>query len=132
VVSTHVKRLWLRRLYAQVGAGLTYSTLLAALQGEAFKSLDSVKGGAIASTSGNGYSVAYSSRENGPGVEDFAALGGEMLDLYDTARAALVAAAVPSPTDAQIQTEMLDRLQPIYSVQGDYTDLRRESVEALS
>ena len=122
-IATSVKRLWLRRQYAltTAGGGTLYATLTLALQTEAFPRLDSISGGLVSSTTARDRSVAFSNSDHGATTEDFAALSGDMLDLYDASRAALVAAGVSSPTDVQIYTEMLDRLQTVRQTTNDYS-----------
>lgn len=129
MVSTSIKRLWLRRIYAQTtaGGGTTYATLAEALQAYAFVALDAIKGGTIASTSANNHAVAFSNRDNGATPDDVAAMAGEMLDLYDTAEAALIATGITSPTDAQIKTEMLDRLQVVTDFSPQFINIRRSA-----
>lgn len=122
MVRTDIKRLWLRERWSTVPG--TFATLAAALQDAAFSSLEGVKAGSISATSANGHSVQFASTQDNAGPEDYAALGGEMLDLYDIASAALVSAGYATPTDAQIYAEMLDRLQPVTSFRGDYSTLR--------
>jgi hypothetical protein len=123
MVSTPEKRLWLRRQYALVPG--TYATLLLALQARAFALADLVGAGAVSSTSAGDRSTSFSNSSNGGTPQDMAELGGEMLDLYEIANAALVAGGIPAPTDAQRMTEMLDRLQPITELRTAYTGLRQ-------
>jgi len=126
MVSTPEKRLWLRRQYALTvpGGGTTYATLILALQARAFLLADLVGAGAVASTSAGDRSTSFSSSDHGNTPEDMAQLGGEMLDLYDVSRAALVTSGISSPTDAQIFTEMMDRLVAIRELTSSYTGLR--------
>lgn len=121
-IATNVKRLWLRRQYAltTAGGGSTFATLELALQAEAFKRLDAVGGGLVASTSARDRSVAFSNSNHGATTQDFAELGGEMLDLYETVYASLGG----TPTDAAILAEMLYRLRPITETTNDYSGLR--------
>ncbi len=129
MVATSIKRLWLRRVYAQTtaGGGTTYATLEAALQAYAFVALDAIKGGTIASTSANNHAVAFSNRDNGATPDDVAAMAGEMLDLYEASEAALIDSGIASPTDAQIKTEMLDRLQIVTSFSPQFINIRRHA-----
>lgn len=122
-IATKVKRLWLRRQYALcvAGGGTAFDTLEEALQSEAFKRLDAVSGGLVASTSARDRAVAFSNSNHGSTTEDFAELAGEMLDLHERVDESLVAGGIASPTDAQILTEMLDRLQVIRSTTNDYS-----------
>lgn len=126
MVPTNIKRLWLRRIYSQTtaGGGTTYATLSAGLEAYSFAALDSVKGGTIAGTAARDHSVSFSNRDNGATPEDIAAMCGEMLDIYDASRAALVAAGDASPSDEEIKDEMMDRLQAVTEYQLDYTNLR--------
>lgn len=73
-------------------------------------------------TSANGHAVQYST--SGPSAGDLVEFAGEAEDLYDTATAALVASGTASPTDSQIYTEMMDRLQPVSEYSSDFTLLR--------
>lgn len=119
-VQTDIARAWLRRQKALVPG--TYATLLAALEAEAFATIDIVKRGSIASTSAGDRSTSFSSSGDSQG--DFAELGADMLDLYEASKAALIAGGIPTPNDTQIFTEMLDRLQPVIGFQTNYTGLR--------
>ena len=118
-IATNVKRLWLRRQYAltTAGGGTTFATLTLALQAEAFKRLDAVGGGLVASTSARDRSVAFSNSHHGATTQDFAELGAEMLDLYDV----VVASIGGTPTDSAILTEMLYRLKPVTETTNDYS-----------
>lgn len=117
-IATNVKRLWLRRQYAltTAGGGTAFATLELALQAEAFKRMDAVGGGLVASTSARDRSVAFSNSNHGATTQDFAELGGEMLDLY----AIVVESIGGSPTDAAILAEMLYRLKPITETTNNY------------
>lgn len=122
MVPISTQRLQLRRAYAKVPA--TFTTLLLALQDEAFRAADAVKGGTISNTSrtngAGGQAVSFSNRDNGSTPEDISSMWGEMLDLYDASRAGLVAAGIASLTDAQVYAEMLNRLQSVTSFTKDY------------
>lgn len=133
-IPSAIQQLWLRRIFAQTsaGGGTVYTTLILALQTVAFASLDAVKGGTVASTTKNGHAVSFSNRDNGGTPDDYAALGGEMLELYDSARADLVASGITSPTDLQIYTEMLFRLRPVTSFRKDYSTMRFAEVASLT
>ena len=126
MVRTDIKRLWLRERWSKVPG--THATLLVSLQAQAFASVDGVKSGTISSTSANGHAVAFETGNDQETPGDFAALGGEMLDHYDASNAALIASGIPTPTDLQIYTEMLDRLQSVRSYTKDYSDLRTGGV----
>jgi hypothetical protein len=123
VVPTDIKRLWLRERYSVVSG--SYATLLESIQALAFASVAGVRVGTISATAANGHSVQFASLKDASNPEDYAALGGEMLDLYDASNAALIASGVAAPTDAQLYTEMLDRLQAVTSFTSDYTNLRQ-------
>lgn len=117
-IATNVKRLWLRRQYAltTAGGGTAFATLQLALQAEAFKRMDAVGGGLVASTSARDRSVAFSNSNHGATTQDFAELGGEMLDLY----AVVTESIGGSPSDAAILAEMLYRLKPITETTNNY------------
>lgn len=117
------QRLWLRRVYALIPS--KFASLTLALQSWAFTALDSVKGGTIASTSANNHAVAFSNRDNGATPEDIASMASGMLDLYDASRRALIDAGTPTPTDAEILVEMLDRLQSVREVEMQFCNLRQ-------
>jgi hypothetical protein len=118
-IATNVKRLWLRRQYAltTAGGGTTFATLILALQAEAFKRLDAVGGGLVASTSARDRSVAFSNSDHGATTQDFAELGAEMLDLYEVVYDSIGG----TPTDAAILDEMLYRLRPITETTNNYS-----------
>src|SRR5687768_7146750 len=144
-VRTAIKRAWLRRLFASTPGGALlgfdggviigldpntqlsggasgYGSFLQALEAEAFSAIDCIKRGAIASTQAGDRSTTFSS--SGETQGDFAEVAGEMLDLYDVSKAALVAGGIAEPSDSEILTEMLDRLQPITEFKTNYTGLR--------
>ena len=126
-IATSAKRLWLRRQYALcvAGGGTAFATLELALQAEAFKRLDAIAGGLVASTSARDRSVAFSNSTHGSTTEDFATLGGEMLDLYEVVVASLTTALGSAPTDDETLAEMLARLKPITETTNDYTQAVR-------
>lgn len=129
MVPTDIKRLWLRRIYSltTAGGGTAYTTLTAALNAHAFVALDAIKGGTISSTSARDHAVAFSNRDNGATPEDMAAMCGELLDLYDAARASLVYAGDASPSDSEIKDDMLDRLVAIAEYQPQFCNIREVS-----
>lgn len=82
-------------------------------------------GSAISRTSGNGESVEFSIPGAGShGPDKAAALISEFIDLYDAAKAQLVLDGSLTPTDDQILTEMLQRLEPVYDSYNDFSGLR--------
>lgn len=73
--------------------------------------------------SGGGISKSFATdRDYSPASLE--AMHSELLDLYDTASAALVSGGTASPSDAQIYGEMMWRLEPVLEVESDYTSLR--------
>lgn len=123
MVETAIKRGWLRRIYAQVTAG-TFASLTLALASAENARIDAVSSGTISSVSGNGHSVSFATQGDAPGQDDFAACISELQDTYDAARAALVAAGTPSPSDANIYAEMMYRLQPVRVTTKDFSQMR--------
>ncbi len=123
-IPTNLKRGWLRRQYklTTAGGGTTFATLLLALEAEAFKRIDAIGGGLVASTSARDRSVAFSNSDHGGTTQDFAELGAEMLDLYEVVNESIGG----SPTDAAILAEMLYRLKPITETTNNYATAVRE------
>lgn len=104
----------------------TYATLLAALQAMAsgVVSVTTASGGII-STSANGHSVTFDRVTSGNSQMDYAANAGELRDLYQNSKAALISAGDASPTDTEIFDEMMDRLQSIREYgPSQFIDLR--------
>ena len=126
MVTTDYKRLFLRGL--KWDAEDASITLAAALKAAARAQLTPTKTGAIlTATAGNNHSVTFTLPGAGQGATpaQIAALCEELLRLYDAATAALVASGVPSPTDAQLLTEMLHRLETVVRMgPSDFTGLR--------
>lgn len=123
MVPTDIKRLWLRERWSKVPS--QFATLLAAIESTAFASVEGGRNGTIAATSANGNSVQFAIGGQNLSGEDYAALGGEMLDLYEAASDGLIAAGFTTPTDAQIFDEMKDRLQPIREVRNSFRNIRQ-------
>ena len=124
--TTPFKRSWLRAKYAAaVAASSTLLAYLNTLNGSAVTASGSA-GGSISSVSANGRTttLAAASQFTLAG-QDIAELCGEMLDLYDSSRAALVAAGDASPTDAEIYAQMLSDLHPAYQYSPDFSNYRR-------
>lgn len=121
-VSTDLKRLFIRQLLwtAEESGG----TLIDALKDLAKAALRKTKNGKIlVSTSGNGHVSNWEvSQDFTP--TDAAELASELLDRYDEAKAALIAAGTASPTDAQINAEMLDNCTRVDEIGADYWHLR--------
>lgn len=85
------------------------------------------KGQTLLSTAGNGHSVTFSLPAAGQGVTptEIVCLCEELLQSYSDSSAALVASGVTTPTDEQILTEMLDRLQPVSRLEpSSFVNLR--------
>lgn len=74
----------------------------------------------VTSTAGNGRAVTFSIPGNLSPVA-LTELGDYLEVKYDEARARLIADGIAAPTDAQIKTEMLDKLQPVTRYQSDFT-----------
>jgi hypothetical protein len=122
VIPTAVKRSLFQELFDQVPA--TYETLILAIKTQQAAWNAGTRSGEISATSGNGHSVQLSTSARSITPQDLAAFGGELRDSYEASNAALIAAGVAAPTDAQRYAEMLDRMQPITSLRGDYSGLR--------
>lgn len=118
-VSTAKKRLIVERQYALTPT--PYATFLAALQAAAFQVADAGKVGSVASVSVADRSTAFSNSEHGDTPSDTEQMWGELLELYDASRAALVSVGIGSPTDLQIKTEMLFRLHAVRESTNSYT-----------
>lgn len=123
--DTDFKRAWLEQVYDNaVTASLTLIVALKAQRSTHFTASSS--GRTIASTTGNGHSVSFSSP--GPLVAtpaDMLALCGEMLRLYTDARNDLINDdEIASPTDAQIVERMLEFLLPVSAYESDFAAIR--------
>jgi hypothetical protein len=126
VVTTDFKRLFLRGLKWDAEEA-PVATLAATLKTAARAQLTTAGNGTVLTgTSGNGHSVTFSLPMGGRGLipQDVAELCEEMLQRYDAAVAALVAAGTAEPTDDQIFTEMLALLEPVYDAHPDFSQLR--------
>ena len=78
---------------------------------------ETATGAVLVGTTANGHSVTLSLPAAGRGVtpHEMAALTEELYSLLERVESALVSAGTPSPTDDQILTEMIDRLQAVRS-----------------
>ena len=124
-VSTSFKRAFLRSLFwDSEKAGTTlYDALKDALQS---KVQHVGQGLFLVGSTAKGHSVAYQIPSDGRGYSPSEILESieELLTRYENAVSALIAAGTPTPTDSQIQTEMLALLTAITEVYSDYTELR--------
>jgi hypothetical protein len=125
VILTAVKRSLFQELFDQVPA--TYETLLLAIKTQQAAWNAGTRSGEISATSGNGHSVQLFTGDRSITPQDLAGFGGELRDSYDACNAALIAAGVAAPTDAQRYAEMLDRMQAVRSYRGDYSGARFEA-----
>lgn len=120
-ISTTYKRILLRKLAADAtGQSISLGAYLLTIASA--RVTDTMVGRVLTGVTGNGHAVTFASPipENQATPQELAEALGELLDLHDWAKAALGG----TPTDAQIVTEMLDCLVPIYSVRNDYTGIR--------
>lgn len=125
-----VLRSWTRQSYRQctAGGGSTFDTFLEALEFEDNSAATAVGAGTVASTSRGdaafNAAVSYSTSENGI-TQDMVAEGRSFLiDTYEASEAALIASGVATPTDEQIKTEMMDRLQPVTDYEVTFAGIR--------
>lgn len=115
--TTARKRLIWRRKYAGRGA----ATFLSVLEAFADTKLEQVESGqSIASTSTPTRSVSFFKDEDSS-IDSEACLASDLLDLYDEARANLIAAGTANPSDAQIYAEGLLLLAPINVIRSDFS-----------
>lgn len=122
-VATSIKRLFVRNL--KWTADANDQTVAEVLQTVAQARLSAISGGKIlVSNSGNGHSSTFQvPSEVNP--SDFAALASEILDRYDEASAKLIACGNATPTDAELITEILDKLpKNVTNVTNDFRGLR--------
>ena len=77
----------------------------------------------VTSTSAANRTVTFSIPPAGRGLTstEVGELLSQLLDLYDQSEDALISAGITSPTDAQIYTEMMDRLIPRRVVRSDFS-----------
>jgi hypothetical protein len=119
VVSTDYKRLFLRGIKWDAEDARPALRLEAALKAAARAQLTPTKGGVVLTgTAGNNHSVTFSLPAAGQGASphQIAILCEELIKLYEDSKAALIASGVETPSDDQLLTEILDRLQPIKSL----------------
>ena len=124
-VTTAFKRSWLRRIYRLVPA--THATLTIALNSanDAAMAVAGASSGSVLSASANGRSTTLASPSAySISSQDIAELCGDMLDRYDSARAALVTAGDSSPTDAEIYAQMLAELHAAFQSTPDFSNSR--------
>lgn len=81
------------------------------------------RGKIVIGTSGNGRATTLQIPEDFTPL-DASELVAEVLNRYDEARAALIAAGTASPTDAQICAEILDHLHPVDHYESTFSNIR--------
>lgn len=124
-VSTPFKRIFLRTLaWDAEKMGLPLFELLKAAAISSVQ--DSGSGPVLIGTSAKGHAVTFAIPPDGRGYtpSELCAAVEELITRYEYATAALIAVGIPTPTDAQILTEMLAMLVSITEVYSDFTDLR--------
>ena len=124
-MSAKLKRLKLRMIWASVPG--TYATLLIALNADAVTKLAAIDSGTVSMTSGDGHTVQFASPMDTFSPEDAAEQISELMDLYDGSKSALISSGIASPTDLQIYTEMLDRIQAVHEFAANYIGLRTDN-----
>jgi hypothetical protein len=127
LVRTQFKRAWLVRQAqladATLPAAITLRAQIAAQLGTLVDAISS--GSAIAATSGNGHSVAFSTPgSGGPGPDGMAELAEEMLVRHDRAAAALAIATPASGDNDDILAQMLAALFPAREIRTSNVGLR--------
>lgn len=124
-VSTPFKRALLREFFwsAEEKGGVAYDSIKCALRG---KVEHAGQGIFLVGSTALGNAVSYQVPSEGRGYSPAEILEAveELLTRHEAATAALIAAGNPTPTDAQILSEMLALLVPIRETFSDYTDLR--------
>lgn len=126
MVSTKFKRSQLRRIWRTVPT--PNATLLDALNAaNDTASLSASTGsGSVVETSANGHSTKFADPNSASSLvapADIADMTSDLLDLYDSANAALIAAGTPTPSDEEIFEQMLAELQPAYESTPDFSNL---------
>jgi hypothetical protein len=127
LVRTQFKRAWLVRQAQLADATLPAAiTLRAQIEAQLGTLVDAISSGsAIASTSGNGHSVAFSTPgTGGPGQDGMAELAEEMLVRHDRAAAALVIASPAAGDNDDILAQMLAALFPAREIRTSNVGLR--------
>ena len=104
------------------GTATTYATLLIAIQAITAANFSVSTTGQITMTSANGRTVEFGS-SGGATPVDFAESAGDLRDLYVDSKAALITSGIAAPTDAQIFTEMMDRLRAVKVATSDFSRL---------
>ena len=121
MASTAYAKLFLRGLKWDSVTNAT--TLALTLKTAAQAQLRTVNGGLVlVGAAQNGHSTSFALPANSSGITPSAVaeLCSEMLDLYDSARAILVAAGTLAPSDDVIYAAMLVRLQPVKSFRPNF------------
>ena len=118
--STNDKRAWTKRIFRKcVENSISFKEQIEA---DLDAAVDSVATGQIASVSGNGLATSFAS--SGLSPVDASQLLNDLDDLYDEARADLVADGDSSPTDMEIRDEMLALLIPRRRQTADFSEMR--------
>lgn len=123
-IDTPTKRSWLRARYRLIPG--TYATLLAALNAgnDSAASVSSAGTGTVVEVSANGRTTRLQSpTEFSTTSQESARAWADLLDRYDSSKAALIAAGTAAPTDAQIYAQMLAELVPAYESTPDFSNL---------
>lgn len=119
-IASALKRLIVRKLLRL--SVDNSSSLLAEIQAFAdARYTDTKEGRFLTSSTGGGYSAVFTFFGSGITPNDMAEVAEELESLYELC----VSLLGGSPTDAQIRDEMIDRLQPVTEIYGDYTNLRQ-------
>jgi hypothetical protein len=125
--SSSFKRLFVRRLYESAVANST--TILALLKVATEARITETESGlALVGTMANRQQASFQIPPDF-NPTDAVDLLSEIRDRYDEAVAKLIANGTASPTDAQIQTELLATIRPNRGAFSDFSKLRYEPVD---
>src|ERR1044071_3626475 len=127
VLRAEIKRGFLRSLFRQSEANaVTLEAALGAFQDQGFKAIKAGK--LVIASSGAGHSVQFAVPDawRSFSQEEVFSLSEELFQVFDDAKAMLIANGTAEPDDDSIYTAMTadDRLQTVTSLQKDNSPLR--------
>ena len=127
MATTSFKRLFVRNLLDTAEeTGDRLCDLLKAATKARIKQTESGK--VLVATTGNGHQSNWQLTDDF-NPTDAVDLVSDIRDRYEEAKAKLIADGDASPTDAEIVTEILDKLRAVRSVASDFTNLRFQMEE---
>jgi hypothetical protein len=102
-----------------LSAGSPFRDILAAELGLRF---DAIRTGRdLAGVTGGGHQTNFSTSSDTSKMFDWC---GDALQMFDTCNASLIVSGIAAPTDAQVKTEMVYRLDPCKEITPNFLGLR--------